>query len=294
MEELYNKIEDYLADTLSAEDKAAFEQALQEDSELAAEVSLHRQLQAALSDPQEIALRQSLQEISTDFEGNPTSTTAKKPFYQSIWFYIGLIATLLIIYLINRNQNTPSILPEVPAQDTILQEESIDSNTLSEVDTTPEEVPEETEPTLPDNTPQEPAVTPVDPFATNPSLETLLDPETWSFRYSFELNANVVELDQGSNVVIDGELVAPDIQNILFTIVIFDNQQSSYPSNPLLSQFVSPRETEDDQTVAFAGKKKYAILLDEIIEDLAPGLYYYQVYMESEPDPLYTGRFRKE
>lgn len=298
MEELYNRIEDYLAGKMSAADKDAFEQALQEDPELLAEVNLHRQLQATFSDPQEIALRQSLKEISADFSIESPTPPATKPFYQNIWFYLGLLATILVIYLISRNQNIPNIPQEdTSGQDTLLQEDLDTSNTLSAIDSVEESIPEEPsieeEPPSP-RTPNNTEETTRDPFATNSVLEGLLDPEVWSFQYDFDLSANVVELDQGSNVVIDGELIAPDITNLLFTIVIFDNQQDSYPSSPLLRQFITPRETEDDQIIAFGGKLRYAILLDEIIEDLSPGLYYYQVYMESEPEPLYTNSFRKQ
>lgn len=298
MEELYNKIENYLAGTLSAPDSKAFEQALQQDPELAAEVNLHRQLQKTFSDPKEIALRQSLTEITHDFTGEPATPGAKKPFYQSIWFYIGLIAALLLLYLVSRNPNPKTIQPdETFDQDSLIQEEPEDSTTLSGIESIEAPIPQESKeegqisaPTIPVDPP---AVT-QNLFASNPVLETLLDPESWSFRYDFDLNANVVELDQGSNIVIDGELVAPELDKEQFTIVIFNNQSQNYPSSPMLRQVLTPRETEDEGAIAFGGKQKYAILLDEIIEDLAPGLYYYQVYMESEPEPLCTGSFRKE
>ncbi len=297
MEELYNKIEDYLAGDMSAADKEAFEQALQKDPELLAEVNLHRQLQATFSDSQEMALRQSLKEISADFSIESTTPPATKPFYQNIWFYLGLLATLLVIYLISRNQNLSNIQQEdTPTLDTLLQEDLDTSNTLSTIDSVEESIPEE--PSIEEASPTPPIPnradeTTRDPFATNSVLEALLDPEVWSFQYDFDLNANVIELDEGSNIVIDGELTSTELEGEQFTIVVFDNQSQNYPSSPLLRQILRPREIEDNQPVAFGGKLRYSILLDEIIKDLEPGLYYYQVYMESEAEPLHTGSFRK-
>lgn len=295
MEELYNKIEDYLAGTLPAPDSKAFEQALQKDTKLAAEVNLHRQLHATFSDPKEIALRQSLKEISADFTGEPSGPTSNKPFYQRIWFYIGLLAALLVIYLVSRNPDSKAIgIDDGPAPDSMIQEPLQDADTLSGEDTPISQETKEEEQISAPTIPADPPVATRDPFASNATLEALLKPEVWSFRYDFALNANVIELDQGSNIVIDGELVAPKLDGEQFTIVIFDNQSQNYPSSPMLRQILTPRETADESAIAFGAKKKYAILLDEIIEDLAPGLYYYQVYMESEPEPLYTGSFRKE
>ena len=297
MEELYNKIEDYLAGNLSAEDRAAFEQTLQEDPGLLAELALHRRLQETFSDPQEVALRQSLREIRDTFSEAPSEPVGSKPFYQNIWFYIGLIAILLVIYLVTRSQNATSDLPDSPTQDTIIQEQNTDANTLPQVDTAATQVPETSNVEKAPSTPTVPTRPPIasrDPFATNPALEVLLDHESQSNRYSFELNANVVALDQGSNVIIDGELVSTALEDEQFSIVIFDNNPANFPTEPLMRQVLRVRETQGERTFAFGAKKRYAILFDEIIEALTPGLYYYQIYLEGKAEPLYTGTFRKE
>jgi hypothetical protein len=292
MEELYEKIEAYLAGTMTADAIQQFEKELQGNPDLAAELALHRKMQQTFADPQEVALRNSLQEIRTNLD-QTAPTSNKKPFYQRTWFYVTLIAALFVIYLLSRNQNTVSVLPEESRQDSVEQQAPGTSSTLPTVDSSRLEVPE----TIEENTqppPTRPPVATRDPFASNPIMEALLDPEVRSFRYDFELNANLVELDAGTNLIIDGILISTKLAEEQFVIEIFDNRRQSYPASPLLSQALTPREINENQPQAFGGKLNYAILLDEMIADLEPGLYYYQIRLKGADTPLYTGTFRKE
>ena len=64
--ELFDMIEAYLNDTLSVEQKEAFEQQMQADKALAKEVAQHREMQSALSDKKTLDFREKIQKIRTE------------------------------------------------------------------------------------------------------------------------------------------------------------------------------------------------------------------------------------
>ena len=78
MKELYDKIESYLTDELSAEKRKSFEQAMAADADLRAEVRLQQKMATIFEDPQAFQLRKELQQAGDNFEW-PTEKSTSRP-----------------------------------------------------------------------------------------------------------------------------------------------------------------------------------------------------------------------
>lgn len=123
MEKQYEKIEDYLGGTLSADERTAFEAALTADAELRAEVAIHRQLAASFADPTELALRETLEQLASEEESTTKKTATVRPLPAKrrwMWPTLALAAMALGFYfflpsIMGNGSNLPATNPELEA-----------------------------------------------------------------------------------------------------------------------------------------------------------------------------------
>ena len=73
-EELFDRIEGYLNNTLSAEDRTHFEKQVEQDASLAIELEKHRELQRVLSDKKTLDFREKLKNIHQEVVGEQQET----------------------------------------------------------------------------------------------------------------------------------------------------------------------------------------------------------------------------
>ncbi|MCC7507617.1 MAG: tetratricopeptide repeat protein [Saprospiraceae bacterium] len=108
MEELYNRIEDYLDDTLSPADRAAFEAELAADAELAAALEVVREARERLSrqwagEAADTALHATLRQVGAQHFGasEPAATQTNRPWIVRRWPALAAAAAIagLLIWL---------------------------------------------------------------------------------------------------------------------------------------------------------------------------------------------------
>ncbi|KAA1242491.1 hypothetical protein [Aquimarina sp. RZ0] len=90
-QQLFEKIEEYLANTLSQEEQVAFEKEMAMDSELKIEVEKQRELHRVLSDTDTMAFKEKLQKISAEIKQEESKTNS----YFSYW---KIAASIIILF----------------------------------------------------------------------------------------------------------------------------------------------------------------------------------------------------
>ena len=90
-QEKYERIEQYLAGTMSEAEKLAFESELQESSSLAREVERHQTAHRLLSDEKKIELRNLLETVGQEY----TSTPPSNPKFSVAWRWAAALLVLV-------------------------------------------------------------------------------------------------------------------------------------------------------------------------------------------------------
>jgi len=312
MEEQYEKIERYLAGTLSGPELAQFKNALKEDPNLAEEVKLHRNLQSFLGNQEKVSFIKNLESIGAsltpaDFElpsdeKGPSTALAPKRNINPLWLIgiVGVAALVMYLTLFNRSKvpdlgepinslSEQSEVPQIP--------EALDSaRSKEEPVLVPEEVKEaDPIPVPPEQAPTQPKAE-RDPFLENPTIEQLFDPTKRSKVYDFDLSTTILkEVEPGKTALnIEGDLAAPKLDpKVRLLLECFNNDPTKYDHAPIFSGAIRPILIEEDQPIAFAAKKNYFIGYDTIA-NLKNGLYYYQIKLARDSSVLYGDRFRIE
>ena len=129
-----------------------------------------------------------------------------------------------------------------------------------------------------------------DSYSPNTTIEALMDPANRSKVYDFEISAKF-ETFPVSMLKFEGELVCSGLPETgRFVLEAFNNNEANYASQPLLSFLLDPLEMEEDRPFAFGNKKSFFVGVDTTIE-LEKGLYYYQIRLNEDPNPLFIKRF---
>lgn len=90
-QQLFEKIEEYLAKTLSEEEYIAFEKEIVMDNELKIEVEKQRELHRVLSDTDTLAFKEKLQKISAEIKQEESTTNT----YFSFW---KIAASIIVVF----------------------------------------------------------------------------------------------------------------------------------------------------------------------------------------------------
>lgn len=275
---LYELIEQYLAGTLEASRRQAFEQQLQQDPDLRQEVAVHRFLQQQGADPGKMALRRQLGELSKQQQAS-----RRKKLRQRRWAFIGLAALALTIlafwWLLHRSGETAPTPPMPPTQTAPEEAPPVETPPSQEADAP-------AAPSKPDN-----AIAALDPadWAPNP----LLDPLAGSILrqdapLALRLTSPAPERQftlQNRKValLIEGELAkdALDEPFEALNIQLFSNRQEDYlESRPVFTQ--TPACPAEGNICKFKLTPRLA---------LKPGLYYL-VIAAQDGTPLEVRRLR--
>lgn len=110
--ELYEKIENYIKNRLSPDDRAAFESEIQANPELAAEVALHRAIIDAAGEKEMIAFRKMMEEVASDVSVDdldsqtdtqpltPKASSSQTKIIRLRWIMAVAASFLLIVWFI--------------------------------------------------------------------------------------------------------------------------------------------------------------------------------------------------
>lgn len=101
--ELYDKIEDFLKNQMSSDERQAFTSRMNRDAGLKEEIDLHRDLMTATGESEIFNFRKIMEKAAatTDIPesqaGSPRHNGPKPPWYRSIRFFLGIAATVLLM-----------------------------------------------------------------------------------------------------------------------------------------------------------------------------------------------------
>ena len=310
MEELFEKIERYIAGKLSGQELKDFEKELKENPELAEEVELHKKLDTVLGDRKLLQFQRKLEEVeetlqkeSIPSKGETSKKTGSKPIQ---WIILAILAGLMGIYfgwVLPKQQaavppSKEDTLEDLTPQEDINTDDVLNNNQESLIDSVKTEdealIPAEKTPTQEPTRSIEKIRKQLDPFQPNTTLETATSPDNWSNQYDFiDIEATVLPLSQDSfSLTIQGPLLAIKIpEEAGFLVEVFDNNPSNFPANPLIKGVLTTQEIDEETPQAFAAKKSFITSFDTI-QPFKKGLYYYQIRLENDSKPLVTKKFK--
>lgn len=273
-DETYEKIDRYLDRQMSPDEINDFEQELQANQELAAEVQLHADMKTSLADTPENQLRQNLQQLSDDFpdDEKPVSHFPKG------WLWLLLPLLLLGAYWLmpqNMTKDTQDIQEETPPPPNSEQTRKAPPKE----EPAPPSVPETTAPKEEKTTP--PSQTKVEEpqpiaanFTPNPSLEFLIDNNMRDGEFEW-VSTDFVPLFNrtGAQQTVPFSFSAQlkTQQNLLekaFKLHLFNNKAEAFDNFEPLHSF--------DLTWSTTEENIYQTELQQPL-DLPWGLYYFMV-----------------
>lgn len=118
--ELYELIENYLNDNLTAEERSAFETRISNDLDLASTVENHRQLSALIEEGTLLEIRDTIQKIHNENPGGGSSgITGKRIVLYSAIAFITILTSLILIQTNNRKPKSSSPLKTQIVSDSI-------------------------------------------------------------------------------------------------------------------------------------------------------------------------------
>ncbi len=293
-EEIYGKIQDYLAGGLSEQERIAFEQMMNADEALAQEVALHADMEELLADSMENKLRASLQLLSNQVQEEPLGS-GRSLSIKWLWLLIPVVLFAGWWLLKSPLQDQPSSgnIPRKIIMDS--QEEARDESTEeTEIEeaipkTEGLEEQQQQEPSLPSKTekPSSPNRVIAANFEPNPSLEFLMDNNLRSDDYEWtetQLQKNVTKTaSEAFTFRFSGNLkTTADLSKQQFKLHIFSNKPEAFEE-------FSPSATHD-LILQSTATDTYQIDFQKQMM-LSPGLYYYLIEDFSEEQIYFVGKF---
>ncbi len=321
-EALYAQIEAYLANTLSRQEKAAFEQQIAQDSTLKKEVELQQALAKTLGDAEKATFVKNLKtaraELAQEAQQVPQSSSKTVVSYWKPILFT-LLALLVAYTLFQFNKSRSAAIPPAVQQET----SPTPSTETSPAPTVPKEVQEAAKggqltPTADEKV--APSTSPAQRIKTQPNSSGLAlsdgpkQPKRRDGRSHFDVIPQVeTELTQAADPIYSiesGQVSLSSKRNqksydILFegvlltaqatpelALVLFDNRIPITDIKAVIP--VQLKKIEQDPNIrAFAAKKAYELSASYGIE-LAPGLYYVRLQRAGDLKTLWTGKFTVE
>jgi len=269
-EQLYERIEAYLAGALSEEERTRMEQDIAADPALAEELALHRSLDNMMADKEKMNFRRKLDEVGQVYAQPPSSGS------RWLWPVLLTIAALAVLgWFLLRPQQEPMPAP-IPEAPTTL-------DTIADVPPQPDTASLAPPPT----TPEKPA--PRNLFAPVPALEKAIQKERDAY---LTIETALLDALPGADartlqIRFSGRLLSATEPPPL-ELQLLDNTR---PDGKLVVRIpVTATLIEEDENIrAFAAKRLY--LLDAAQNALLPnGLYYGQLVATSENKVIWTGK----
>ncbi len=296
-EETYDKIQRYLDGELTAQERAAFEQEMETDQELALEVALHTDMEELLADSPENELRQTLHRLGDEVDGVSTST-GRSLLPKWVWLLIPLVLFAgwwLLQPPLEEAPSTEDIMEQTETTGEGTEEEATEMQQLPQEIEEEEAIPETPKKTQekergPRGKEKEPTSTsrPIAAnFDPNPSLEFLIDNNLRSDDYEWteiQLQKNITgTANQPFAFRFAGTLeTAADLSGQEFKLHLFSNDPSAFDNFEPLST--------NDLTVQKKANESYQINFQKSMT-LAPGLYYYLIEDFSEEQIYLVDKF---
>lgn len=271
-EQLYEKIEAYLAGQLPDADRTAFEREMAADAELAKEVALHRSVADFVKDKALRDFRQTVAEVDQAF------TTAPSPRRTKWWLGLGAVAILAIIGWMIWISRTPAtnLIPETPTA-TMPATPPTNTDTTS-ADTVRTDTVRTAPPTKP--IPQADRKT---FFLPNADLEAEIAMQRDAY---YKIEAAACRLS-GPAVRFDGTLLTA-LSLPTLELVILNNKSQEMARLPVTA---TPVEAEEN-IQAYAAKKRYVLAAEKSVQ-LPTGRYYARLQGEGLASSLWMAAFEK-
>lgn len=279
-ETIHERIEAYLAGTLTAAEREALERDIAGDPELAAELELHRRLERVVSDSEKRAFRQKVAEVAQEFP--PPGPVTGRNLLPGVLILLVVIVLGIALrsYLFHQPAHTPASESPAILQDTIADTEVPDSTEVKAIIA-------DTVQTPPPPKPQQPARS---PFAPNPALEKELTQPRDAY-VSVEtalLEAFPGDVAGTRQIRFSGRMLTalepPELE-----LVLLDN--SLPEGKPLMRLPVAVTLIDEGNRFrAFAGKKAYSLEAEQTVA-LPDGLYYGRLVIVGQTTSLWTGKF---
>lgn len=275
------KIEAYLDGTMSVEDRFHFEERLQTDADLRADVAMHRDLADTLSDPGYLMIRQSVADVGDEMikEG-----LMDQPRLKSGWRFTIILSALFLLILAlwwwrTYQPDESPTMPDESSESVIPTEETPAAQPVVPLDTiqpmrkeAPAATPSQKVHMLPNQALDKAMKEAGDPIY---ALEDTFWEQTW-------------ESSTGKSAVLFNALVKTAAEPV-FKLEILDN---SNPAGKVLHilPVVATEVKDGDNVRAFASKKTYALQVSASL-DLKAGLYYCRLISETAEKPLWMNRW---
>lgn len=276
------KIEAYLDGTMSVEDRFHFEELLQTDTDLRADVAMHRDLAHTLSDPGYLMIRQSVADVGDEMIAEGLmDQPGLKPSTRFAIILTALVLLILALWWWRTYQPVESpTLPDASSESVIPPEETPASQPVLPTDTIQpvrkeapaSSPPRKSAPMLPNQALDKAMKEAGDPIY---ALEDTFWEQTW-------------ERSTGKRAVLFNALVKTAAEPV-FMLEILDN---SNPAGKVLHilPVVATEVKDGDNIRAFAAKKTYALRVSAAL-DLKPGLYYSRLISDTAEKPLWMNRW---
>lgn len=270
-ERLYEKIEDYLANRLPDADRAALEQEMAADAELAEEVEWHRRLAAFVQNKELLAFRRTVAEVDAEVAGAAPSPTPPSSRWWG-WVLVGLAVVAGLVFFISRPAPTAApVLPPAP-QDTTLTTNPIDTTTTPEADT------------IAAPTPPPPPQAERNRNTPNPTLEAEITMPRDGY---YKVEEAYCEAQRRA-IRLEGTMLTA-LDPPALTLVLLDNQAKAIAQLPVTITAVPV----DENIQAFAAKKRYVLVASQSAR-LPRGLYYARLQGDAAVGVLWVGRVKVE
>ena len=281
-DDLYRRIDEYLENELSSDERRNFEQAMSEDEELAKEVALQKEIQELLADTPENELRQNLERLNKQLVEKETPS---RPGWQ--WGALLLLLILPIIWWLYKpgeeNIEPPTINQE--QQESLKEDNSPSTEEIPEKDIDlpinreKDQAPAKIEKTK-ESKPKPPTQKQKDPgpiaanFDPNPSIEFLISNNLRSGDIEWnDIQKPQNKLPSSGNASIPFRFSAKlqsseDLTEKKFKLHLFSNEEEAFDNFEPMTSF--------DLNLNSISEGVYSIDFQADLS-LTPGLYYYLI-----------------
>lgn len=282
-EQLYEKIEAYLAQEMSPESREAFEAELAGSVELRRELALHRRLHEELAKAGKARLRRQLEQLATEF---PVQSGGNKGSHKGRWFLglalAGGVAVLAWWWFSRQGegQKAPAMVP-------VEQIDSLSAQPAPAARDTAAPPPAEGKP---EAVPQQAVA---DAFAPDARLEALMAMSSTDKPFAISAEAGAAPQPGGRyELVVSGLLRTAEMPaGARFLLRLYDNSPGSFPGGKAVEEGVLElRMVEEDEEIYAFGKLQHFTFRYTLKKRLRPGLYYFLIFSGEEQAPLFAGK----